>query len=53
MLLINMNRLRLVAMLPILSDAVAHPSGAERSDEAATMPTGSGALQLAGVGPGP
>ena len=48
MSLINMNRLCLVAMLPILSVAVAQPSGAQRSDEAATMPTGRGALQLAG-----
>jgi hypothetical protein len=47
MSLINMNRLCLVAMLPILSVAVAQPSGPQRSDEAATMPTGSGALQLA------
>jgi hypothetical protein len=47
MSLINMNRLRLVAMLPILSVAVAQPPGAQRSDDAATMPTENGALRLA------
>ena len=46
MSLINMNRLRLVAILSILSVAVVQPSGAQHSDEAPTMPTGSGALQL-------